>query len=74
VTLGVTSNKKLRSCVLQVALAVQEIVYGLHLQKIMANACRGILALILYYVIFMIAGDFAAYFLGLLVEIALHSN
>ena len=26
------------------------------------------MALILYYVIFMIAGDFAAYFLGLLVE------
>jgi hypothetical protein len=34
------------------------------------NACsaEGTVTLIVYYLIFMIAGDFAAYFLGLLVE------
>ena len=33
------------------------------------GGCRsGTVTLIVYYLIFMIAGDFAAYFLGLLVE------
>ena len=34
------------------------------------NSCpaEGTVTLIVYYLIFMIAGDFAAYFLGLLVE------